>query len=325
MIKYMRRGELTGQLYDVSTVGIGMPIRSIAVTKKNERKNITPIDDVFVVDDLMDNPTYTGMTQLPDSTMDINEYNTSRLNTNKIEFSRTNPQLLDRQISSSLQNISAHNTEYINSMSINLYNAIAIKTQSNFCTSPISILSLIVKNDPNINKILSVINTSEIFNEMKMLHHNEFVSRSSVITKLNPIKISKTFTHYEDNENNVIELPMTNSNFNIGFICSKKHNMCKLTPKLLSEYILGLKRSNANVYCPSFRVTNKIELNRVLSSMQLIQNNNVKYSQVTYFESRINAYIKGSTLTEPIDLTENFIFYVRYIPNNVILFIGRVV
>lgn len=328
----MRRGEITGNFFDITKADIGMPFRSVTVSKKSDRKNISVMDDILDPDTLQEpttsfeyyDPSLTSFAHDVITPLSINNDTRLELDRERINYNqKLQPHHTDRFSDGSLQNISSYNTDYINNISFNIYNEIARKTYVNFCAFPIGIMATFVKNDQNIKKIMTIINTDEMFHQLKIQHFDWIISsRASIILNIQPTKVANLFSHYEDNENHIVEIPMNNPSFAVGFLCNKNGNDIYFTQKLFSEYVMNLKRSNINVYCPAFKITNKLELNSILSSLNYI-NNNVKYTQTIYFESQNNIYIKKTSVREPIDLSDNFIFYIRYVPNNIILFIGR--
>ena len=348
----MRRGEITGQFFNTSNEDFGMPFRSTYLTKKNERRNISTMDDIF--NDKQESTksfdyydpsmtTYACGTSEnsmnkkpiddPRLLMDIEHVqNKTHNNMNRYvnidTYIRTpklrQPTNIDRFTDGSLQNINTSNTDYINTMSFNIFNEIADKTYVNFCVFPIGIMSSLVENDPNIKKIISLINTNEIFYQLKINNMEKtIISRTSIIPHINTSDVTNTFTHYKDNDNHIIEIPMADMKFAVGFVSNKHGNNVQINQKLFYEYVLNLKHSKTNVYCPSFKITNKLGLNNTLSKLGYINNNNVIYSQTILFNFQNNLYIKKSSVTEQVDLTNNFIFYVRFVPNNILLYIGR--
>jgi hypothetical protein len=367
----MHCGEITGQIFDITKEDVGMPFRSVTLSKKGERKNISVMDDIINEDNRELSPTFDYYD--PTSTLyarDASEQMNCSTNTDepRLNFDREQLRLpYGRQISGAnpmqrldnttrnidvdtetrnqkikqqtrtvntgfdknVQNISSYNTEYINNISFNIYNEISRGTYVNFCAFPIGIISTFVKNDQNVKKIMSVINTNEIFHQLKMLHtNNTITSRASVALNLIPSKVSEIFSHYEDNDNHVVEIPMDNPNFSIGFVHSKNGKEIQMSHKLFSVYVTNLKRSNVDVYCPAFKITNNLSLNNILKSMGYIRGGDIGYMQTIYFELQNNVYIKKTaarslSVREPIDLSDNFIFYIRYVPNNIVLFIGR--
>lgn len=354
----MRRGEITGHFFDITKEDVGMPFRSVTVSKKSERKNISVMDDILDADTQQESttpfeyydPSSTSFARDATAQISVNrdtidprleldreriKYNPTRggingrrINEIDMDTNMRNPKLRQRQTDrfsdGSLQNISSYNTDYINNISFNIYNEIARKTCVNFCTFPIGIMATFVENDQNIKKIMTIINTNEMFHQLKIHHVERMISsRASIILNIQPSKITSVFSHYEDNENHIVEIPMNDPSFAVGFLCNKNGNDICFTQKLFSEYVMNLKRSNVNVYCPAFKITNKLGLNRILSTMGYINNNDVTYTQTIYFESQNNIYIKKTSIREPIDLSDNFIFYIRYVPNNIVLFIGR--
>lgn len=222
-----------------------------------------------------------------------------------------------------LRNIGIFDADNINNISIKIYNEISTRTQSNFCIFPIGIMATFIENDVNLNKILSSIKTSDFFHQIKIQKENTIVSRASIKLSLNTSQISKKILSYEDNDNIIIEFPIVNTSLAIGIMCCKNGDNINLSHKLFSVYTKQLKIANLNVYCPAFKVMNKLHLDELLISMGYINNSDLHYLQTIYFEMCNNLYIKKTSTRVPIDLSDNFIFYTRIIPNNIILSIGR--
>jgi len=354
----MRRGEITGQFFDTAKADIGMPYRPTTILKKHDRKNISTMDDIIDPTQTPENePTFesydpittayakeiseqltphelsqkvsdSGRTII-DSRLDFDRARINKTTKTDMDSNMRRPQLKQRESTVSytekkIHNVSSYNTDYINSLSFSIYNTIAERSIINFCVFPIGVLSTIIENDQTLKKILKSLDNNEIFHQLRIQNTNHIMhSRSSVILNLQSDNTSKMFTHYEDNVNHIIEMPLLNPDFAIGFLYNKNGEMIQPTQRLFMTYIMNLKRSNINVYCPAFKITNKLDLNKILSYMNLIDSNNIKYEQTIYFEFKNNVFIKKSSVIDPIDLSNNFIFYIRYVPNNVILFIGR--
>lgn len=335
----MRRGEITGTFFDVTKEDMGMPIRSITVLKRNERKNISPMDNIVSVEDRnMDGTTtheqfsfdyfdpstthYSG-----DTTVETKGKQKMNFDDPRLDFDvnhRSMPSTRNERSIDTIQNISSLNIDFINTLSCKIFDNIANNTCVNFCVFPIGIMATLIENDQNIKKILSIINTSEIFHQIKTDPKNRTIfSRMSMIISLQTSKLINSFGYYDDNENHVVDFPLNDPNFAIGFISNKKGNTPNISHKIFTGYTMNLKHAKVNIYCPAFKISNRLNLNNTLKEMEYISNNSTNYLQTVYLESKNNIYIKSTTMQETFDLSENFIFYVRYIPNNVILFLGR--
>lgn len=301
----MKRGEITGHFFNTARSEVGMPLRPQSTTRREERKAITKFDD--------------DMEQADSSLASFDPFNIP--NEHLIERKhKTNP-TQDRFVPSGLKNISYYDTDYINTLSFNIYNELIKNTISNFCIFPVGILSSFIK-DPTIDQILSTITTQEIFFQTQ-LQHKIVNSRSAVSINVPQKLIINKFTYYEDNENQIVEYPLNDEKFAIGFICNKNDNEIELTDKLYTGYMSNLKRTKINIYCPPFVIKNKINLNETLLSLDYIASDNIRYLQTIYLNSHQNIFIKTTTSQNQIDVSNNFVFYIRYVPNNVILFIGR--
>jgi hypothetical protein len=123
---------------------------------------------------------------------------------------------------------------------------------------------------------------------------------------------------------------MINKKFNIGFIQDKHNNNVILSSRILSVYVANLKHTKINIYKPSFTVSNNLNLTQILTSLGYLQNDSIhhknntsKYTQIIHFNLVNNIFVKTSNVQQILDLSERFLFYIRYIPNNIILYIGR--
>jgi hypothetical protein len=328
----MRRGEITGQSFDLSKADMGMPVRSTYIMKKKEMANSSNIDNLlslFENNDIDENNfTYFdphASSYAPDIKNEIDNDNifndNDRISLDIQQRYNTLP-VIDRIPSSSINHITNQQSEYLNIISCNIFNSIANKTIINFCISPIAILSKIIKNDPNINRIMSLLNYNEIFHKTKF-DNNTIISKATIFFMNNIQKLKFNFTHYEDYMNNIVEFPFLNKTFAFGFICNKSGSIPSLSHKDLNGYIINLKHSKKNIYCPSFKISNKINMNSTFLNLGYIQNNNLNYLQTIYLNFMNNIYIQNTTLNDTIDLSENFIFYIRHVPNNILLFLGR--
>lgn len=327
----MRRGEITGQTFDFTKENIGMPFRSTSIMRKKEVKSQSVIDNMLSSQEEQTSDQHNFQYFDPNSSLYATDVSTTEqinplIVDDRIDFDRKHRNnilpSIERISEANIQNMNSQTSDYLNVISCNIFNDIAKQTIINFCICPIGGLSNLIKNDPNINKIMSFINCGEIFHQSKIVN-NTIISRASIQYNNSPKILTSNFTHYEDNMNNVIEFPFINKAFSIGFICNKQGEMPLLTLKNLNGYIANLKHSKNNIYCPSFKVSNQINLNPTLSRMGYIKDNSLNYLQTIYFEITNNIYVKTTTMSNTINLSDNFIFYIRYVPNNIILFIGR--
>lgn len=313
----MHRGEITGHFYDVTTADIGMPFRPEVLTRKQERKYSSHLDQ-----DILDK---TNNDELKHND-NFEYYDPSILNYSHTGGERQlRPRRELYETPRKIKNISSFNTDYLNTIAFNIFNEINKKTYSNFCVCPIGILNSLIENDSTINEIISELNTSEIFYQQKN-YKNCMISRASVILKTSvPIT---NITCYDNNEISIMEFPMNNKNFAYGMIMNKNEDEIFLTNKNFTGFISNLKYNKLQLYCPNFSVSNKLYLNNTLNTLGYINDNLQKYLQTIYFKlsNKILCSTKSSkyNLTNNnIDFSGNKIFYVRYVPNNVVLFIGK--
>ena len=293
----MKRGEITGEFFDISKADIGMPFRSIAITKKNDRKNISVMDDLVRPNDTQ-----------PAKSFGYHDPYTS-LYHERLECQNELP-----------QNISIYDATYMNSFSFKIYNEFAKNTYVDFCISPIGALSMLVERDKNIDAIIHAVD--DFVYLKKSISPTMCVSRSSFAVK----KGKSELRSYTDNDNYVLEFQTQHQPISMGFIASKKHMSCdslNLNTKLFTEYITNLGGFYSSVSCPCFKIANKLNMNNTLQSLGMAHRGLPKYFQTVYFELSDDISKITSRLTDVYDLNKNFVFYVRYVPNNVILFIGR--
>lgn len=319
----MRRGEITGQILHIDKSDIGLPMRSMTSLKRNEMKHISILDDRELSNGKMNSdmdensigyfdPSITSYAQ--DATaqpLNIRHELGDRLET---ELPR---QLIDRTFDRDIQNIGVNNIEYINSFTFNMFNSFYSMTQKSFCILPIGVLSLLAGNDSNIKQIITQLNNSCMYYQNK-IGGNDYLSRTSIRIPMT----RNSYMIYENTTYTLIEFPIEQTNFHIGYIIANNEDFTFPSQKMFLESILNLKKNKANIYCPSLKIVNKLNVNNMLKKMKYIQNNHISYSQTIYFETLNNIYIKQSPIVGSLDLSENFIFYIRFVPNNVILHIG---
>lgn len=317
----MHCGEITGQLYGATPTEIGMPIRSSVNTKREERKNRTIFDNNINDDatplknfgyfDPMQTQFGENMTeQQPfDNTISVKNTPLTQFRDNRFN-------------DGSIMNISTTTIETINNFSSYIFDEISKKTCISFCVFPLGILGMIVENDPNIKKLLAMTKTNEIFHDIK-LYPNSINSRATVIPIFDKKNITNKFGVYEDINTYAIELPLSDDKFAMGFIWDKHDNEISFTYKLLQGYIANMKHQNTNLICGPFHITNKLKLNSSLRNLGYKINRNVQYLQTIVVNDKKNAYVKASNVNPPIIVPDHCIFYVRNVPNNIIIFIGR--
>jgi len=345
----MNRGEITGNFFGVSHEDVGMPFRPKTIMKRNNRKNISMIDELVNVNNTENNDalntanfnyfdpataSYAG-TNIEKISQPKRGFENSRLDFDAVNIKKNPTAQLERfpnltddvneVFDEKLHNISTHDTDYLNKISCNMFANIAGNSCVNFSVFPIGIMATLIENDPNIKQILKKINTQEINHAFRSFPNDHYiVSRLSAIIALNPKSLSNTFGFYDDNENIVIDFPLKHPEFAIGFIKSKNDKPAQITPKMFDYYTMNLKKTKCNIYCPAFRIVNKLDTNQTLMALGIIKKTNIRYMQSIYIESQENIIIKNSTMNNNVDLSEHFIFYIRYVPNNLLLVLGRV-
>lgn len=309
----MSRGEITGEFFSMTDIDKGMPFRSTYISREDKmekRKNMSVIDNEL------------------NTASDIEESNFQYFDPSMTNFGGSNVshhKLTQPMSLSRVQNtLNIMTADYINTLIFNIFSSLQEKTMNNFCVFPIGILKTLVANDPNIDNILKISNTREIFHQIKK-QQNMMISRASASLSLPFEHIKNSTNYYEDNENYCVEFPLLEEQFAFGVICSKNKYDITLSKKLFGELVLNLHRANINVFCPAFKVGNKLNMNAVLKEFGYVnsKNSDIKYVQNVYFELKTDVYIKTSVHNPVIDLSENIIYYLRFVPSNMILFIGR--
>lgn len=309
----MSLGELTGEFFNMTEIDRGMPFRSTYVMRDDKRKNYSVIDnelnnvtDIEEVDFQYFDPTLTNF-----GTSNIVGHGVARSRHMNMNDSGRNQ-------------MTFMNTDYMNNIFFNIFTNIQEKTKLDFCIFPIGILKTLVANDPTIDSILQMSNTKEIFHQIKT-QKNNIISRASAIISTPYEYVKNKLTYYENNDNCCIEFPMSNDKFSFGIICNKNKDDIILTKKVYNEYILNLHRANINVFCPAFKAGNKLNLNKIVNELGFVNRKNSAYNyyQNVLFELNTDIYLKTSAHNPIIDLTENIIYYVRFVPSNILLFIGK--
>ena len=354
----MNIGEITGSFFGLSKEDIGMPFRPETNTKRNERKNISLIDELVGIHNTGEEQTASFKYYDPTlASFENTNFNNAPVAKRGFENSRLdfdvlckkNPMLnvldnrnfsqqpmeqennpeLDNMFENKLQNINSSDSDYLNRLSCNMFENISNNSYSNFSIFPIGILSTLIQNDPNIEQIMKKINTSEINHTFRSFPNEKIImSRLSMIINLNSKSLTSTYGLYGDNDNIIVDFPLRNPEFAIGFIKNKTQYGSQLTPKIFNEYMMNLKRIKSNIYCPSFKIANKLNMNKTLASLSIIKKTNISYMQTICVESSNNIIIKNTSfnnIDNSIDLSENFIFYVRFVPNNLILILGKMI
>lgn len=314
----MNLGEITGQIYGMSKLEKGMPFRSQYTTKRNERGHFSTLEEDVNIQ--------TDKGTADESKTSFRYFDPAMTSVGKSEFQQISDtphesynEIAERQ----LQNITSGNSEYVNTIAFNMYNEIGKMTMFDFCIFPIGIMQNLIERDMTIAKIMTQVNNSEIYHENRQ-SINTMASRTSALISLDPQRVKGKINYYEDVNNIAIEFPMSTAGFSFGIICDKNQGEISLNSKLFSSFVSNLKKTNVNVYLPAFRQTNKLNVNIALKNLGYISTDMVKYTQSLYVEFQKTLLIKSASARPIVNLSNNFIYYIRYVPNNVVLFIGRV-
>lgn len=342
----MNRGELTGEMIGAQKVALGMPVRSQFTSKRQERKNLSVLDDTIDINltrgsQTSDTPASFHYFDPAMSSQSISEFdNGPQSLTQHRDIDQMPPpqaswaggsiqtsaiadsMQFNEQMEGQLQNIHSINADYINTMAFDIYNEFCKSTNRDFCVFPIGIMRNLIERDMSINKVMSIINNSEMFHQTRT-NGNKIISRATAQLSLDTQIVKNKLGYYEDNDNMVVEFPMNNPSFAFGIICDRDKGLINLSSKLFSSYMMNLRRQNINVFVPAFKMPNTLNATGILKNLGHIRSDRIHYLQTLFFEFQNAVYIKNSMGRPVINLSEHIIYYIRYVPNNVLLFIGR--
>lgn len=317
-------GEITGEPYKTNEADVGMPFRSSTSSKKKVVNQISIFDDLnkkndceLPVFDYYD--PYASCTSSFECKQKKFTSDSTRLDDNVNISGKKKMKLFDRD--KFVKNIDMYNIEHINEISINIFNELSKKSLSNFCVFPLGILASLIKNDPSISSIIDILAENKIFFE-KHFNNNVSVNRTSFGVRYNT---NKCF-NYNTNEQSITEIETIVPNFRFGML-KYSNNIMSLNYKNMAELISNIRTFTSGITCHSFKHTNKLVLNSTLGDLGYVKSDNVKYIQTIYFELCEDIYISSTNKNLIFDdagvYAANFIYYVRYVPNNVLLYIGR--
>lgn len=307
----MNRGEITGEFFRMSDIDKGMPVRSNYVLRDDKRKNIS------ILDKELNTLTDTDEMELQYFDPSVSDYAKSNISGK----ARNNPQMSMDRMRNTMHVL---NTDYLNNIIFDMFTNIQGKTMNDFCIFPLSIIKTLIANDETIDNILYDIKSNEIFHQIKQ-QNNQLISRASICISIPLNTMKNKIDFYEDNDNYCIEVPMNKDGFKFGIISNKNNEELTISKKLFSEYILNMKQAACNIYCHAFKMGNKLNLNSMLKEFGYINTKNMYYHYIQniYFELQTDIYMKTSSHKPLIELSNNIIYYVRYVPSNIVLFIGK--
>lgn len=151
-----------------------------------------------------------------------------------------------------------------------------------------------------------------------------------------------TYDYYTNEHFQLLELNCSNNNLSMGIVLSKKTSLLKLSPDMIHYYIPKLKSTLLHkVKIPIFQTISKIRytnflkhtnLKNVFSDLHIpdLISDNCKLNDVI---QNIEIIISNNSISPIINtnITKNlpsfianspFIYYFRYIPNNIIIILG---
>lgn len=273
----------------------GMPVRPEIITTKNDKRV-----NVSVIDNLVDTHTK--------RMYDENEQTNGLSGDSTIGMSLITD--------SPLKNISMVTTEHLNAMSISIYNKILENTIGKFVLCTPCIISMFIDGDNTLTSILRELSNKFMYHDKKISDY-AMNTRSSAKIDTN----TKDFMVYEDNNLKMIEC-IFNTKFALGFFINKSNNEFHLNEKIFYGYVSNLVKSHTNIKCIPFVISNKINMSSSLRSLGYISNN-YRYIHTNYFELCKTQFISDVMTKNTTVIKNNYTFYVRHIPNNVILYIGN--
>lgn len=225
-----------------------------------------------------------------------------------------------------------------------------VRINKNIAVSTKNIFSSVIS--PNmINKNLSILSTNTLY--FRAIWRYPFVASKTELVQFEgetkTIQLmtieNKRFNYTEDEYNQVIEIDLSNEDLIMGFILPKK-NKLDYNMEQINLYIDNLKPVLLDTICiPKFKQQNKFKLDSILQQMGLenfyqkldIQNITkavkVHLSQIIHHviisidEQGIEPHRTDSNNVlhtgKNFVADHPFVYYLRYIPTNAIIFIGK--
>lgn len=154
--------------------------------------------------------------------------------------------------------------------------------------------------------------------------------------------------YYEDNLNQIIEIDYDDNEFTFGIILPKTQGKLQVSHEMYEYYVSQLKATNiSNLAIPKFQQSSKFKIDNLFKNMGMIemfmnadfseitQSNDMLYvsdiihqSVLTIEESNDNNYNYNNRISKNVSNARTFIadhpfiYYVRYIPFNIVVFNG---
>lgn len=168
------------------------------------------------------------------------------------------------------------------------------------------------------------------------------------------MNITEKFDYYEDNIFQTVELPYKTNLFTMGFILPTQKNFVMPTMEQIYSYIGNLSTHEVKVTIPKFEQTTRVGMNNVLQKMGLvsmfaencqdfgkISNDGIHVSNVihmavikvdeagteataaTTIAMCVNKCSKDTKKIYYFNANHPFLYYIRHVPSNMIIFLGK--
>lgn len=219
-----------------------------------------------------------------------------------------------------------------------IINSIAKNISSNQIINPMS--NSILKNSSLLLFDLSYIKI--IWNSAKFSITQDKFYNSTNIKKIITMTATDTVCqYYEDSKNQIIELDINQNNFSFGIVLPKKiYDDPIITVEQFSNYTSQLMKCKINIKMPKFKIANKFKIENLfkkyglvcdvdISELILSNKQNFKITDIMHNaaivvdESNYNNNDNAKKVNASFNANHPFLYYVKYTPLNLILFIGQ--
>lgn len=315
-IKEMKKkqvGEITGHMFDIDgDTTQGMPLRSAVNIRRKEPSNISSVD--LMVDALVDSGEQPTM---------INYYDpsSSHFNTNFIDNLQQTTQSSEQQIGDEFVN-------NVNTFGFNLFNTFCQQIQQNFVLCTLGVLNLVIHQDDTLKYMIEFMQKNGIFIENKLIQQI-INNRVSLNANLSLEYYGRKYMYFEDNNCRLVEIPMNNSEFVIGFMTDKHQQIPSISKRRLDFCISHLRLSTVTITGKSFQYANKLNLNQFLIKSGYLKSKKINHIQTIVVQIHINFTdasefkMSQNLINNEFSLNGNFVYYVRSTKFGIILFFGQ--
>lgn len=205
-----------------------------------------------------------------------------------------------------------------------------------------SIFRILTKNIAN----FSVSNDKKIFSEMIIKPDFQYKFRKNNSVKMifhqtdevTMMHLFGTFQYYSDEKIQLVEMPLENTNYQFGVVLPKKYEEEDTMPfsindaplftfGQINEFINNTQLRNLEIYLPKFQRNNPLELITIVEKMGYITNlDSLTHStKIVVSESDTEIVEPKITLNTKYTLfkaNHTFVYYIRYVPDNLFLIYG---